>query len=383
MADAPDQYSGRLVPLKAYPTYGYYEAIMKGLARRYPNRCALENWGTLPSGRKILVLRISENVARTGGKPRLLLTAAMHGDETAGYAMLLRLAEELLRSSNPLLRSTEIFINPLGNPDGAYAGGDHTLARARRGNANGVDLNRNYPDPDDGSHPDGNDYQPETHAFMAAAERLGFDLAINLHGGAELFNYPWDTYRNRHPDTRWWQRVSRDFATRAQRASGPARYFTDRHDGVTNGHDWYPIAGSRQDYMNYYHRAREATAEVTVEKQYPAEKLPTLWRHFSPALLGYLNEARFGLHGSVHDARTGRPVRALVSIPAHDRMNSEVYSDATYGDFHRFLAAGTYRVFVSAEGYRTRSFLVTIEDGKRAEVSVSLDPLPGVDARKR
>ena len=35
-----------------------------------------------------------------------------------------------------------------------------------RYNSNFIDLNRNYPDPEDGPHPDGNPYQQETNIFL-------------------------------------------------------------------------------------------------------------------------------------------------------------------------------------------------------------------------
>lgn len=372
--------SKTLVPEAAYPTYDHYLRLLADLAARYPDRCSVETWGTLPSGRKIMALRLAAG-ANTTVRPRVLCTASMHGDETAGYWLMLRLAEHLL-AENPdrLLDDLTVYINPLANPDGAFASDNSTLAGARRGNANGVDLNRNYPDPDDGPHPDHRAYQPETIIFRDVADDYGFDLAINLHGGAEVFNYPWDTYRNRHADNDWWRRVGRDFAERAQTASGNKRYFVDRRDGTTNGHDWYPIAGSRQDYMNYYHRCREATLEVSDVKRFPAHKLPELWRYLGPALTAYVAEARYGLHGTVTDANSGEPVRANIVIPGHDEEHSDVFSDGPAGDFYRFLHDGEYSVAVSAPGYTTSWHRVTVTEGRKTTLTVRLTP--SVDARK-
>lgn len=369
-----------LVPQAAYPTYDLYLRLLDDLAARYPERCTVETWGTLPSGRKIMALRIAAGEA-TEARPRILCTATMHGDETAGYWLMLRMAEHLL-TENPggLLDELTIYINPLANPDGAFTSDDKTLFGARRGNANGVDLNRNYPDPDDGAHPDQNDYQPETKIFQDIATTYGFDLAVNLHGGAEVFNYPWDTYRSRHADNDWWQRIAREFAARAQAASGSKRYFHDRHDGTTNGHDWYPISGSRQDYMNYYHRCREATLEVSDVKRFPAHQLPELWQYLHPALLAYIGEARYGIHGTVTDAATGAPLRANIAIPGHDQHNSDVFSDGPAGDFYRFLEEGNYQVAISAPGYKTAWESVSVSNGERIQLNIKLEKTAG--ARK-
>jgi len=374
--------TSKLVPEAAYPNYPEYVDLMRQLAKQHPDRCVLEHWGDLPSGRQILALRITENAPTATGRPQVLFTAAMHGDETAGYWLLLRLAEHLLtEESSGLLADVDVFINPMANPDGAFRRSNNSLDGATRGNAAGVDLNRNYPDPDDGPHPDGFDYQPETNIFIKAAREHSFDLALNLHGGAEVFNYPWDTYRNRHPDTEWWRRISRDFASRAQTASRRDNYFQDRHNGITNGHDWYPIAGSRQDYMNYYHRCREATLEVSNRKQFPATRLSELWGFVSPAIMGYLSEARYGLQGFAHDRDTGLPVRAQVSVPGHDKDNSDVFASASFGNFHRYLAEGDYQVLFSAPGYVPQWRSVTIQDGKRTNLMVELERLEA--SRKR
>ena len=376
----------KIVPADRYPGYLEYVAILQRLAATYPDRCALEDWGTLPSGHKIYTLRITDKLMASRGKPQVLMTGTMHGNETAGYWLLLELAETLLREpGDDLLRDLEIYINPLANPDGAFYHSDNSLARSRRGNANSVDLNRNYPDPDDGLHPDGNDYQPETLIFMRAAHEHSFDLAINLHGGAEVFNYPWDTYRNRHPDNTWWRRISREFAQRAQLASGSVSYFEDRQDGVTNGHDWYPISGSRQDYMNYYHRCREATLEVSNVKRYPARGLGQLWTYVRRPLYGFLEEARKGLHGFVRDAGSGEAIAARVTIPGHDYQNSDVIADARYGDYHRYLAAGTYEVEVSADGYVPQRHVVTIYDDWHTTLDVQLEAVvaDAVEARRK
>ena len=374
---ALDRNAQTLVPASAYPSYDLYEDIMFELARRYPTQCRIEIWGTLPSGRRILVLKLADDLSKSQVRPQVLCTAAMHGDELAGYWVLLKLAESLLKDDpGGLLRDVALFINPLANPDGAYRAGNRSLAGAQRGNAQGVDLNRNYPDPDDGRYPDGNDHQAETRIFMRAAESHGFDLAINFHGGAELFNYPWDTFRNRHPDTEWWRSVSRNFAQTAQRDSRLGNYFKDRANGTTNGHDWYPISGSRQDYMNYYHRTREATVEITNAKRFPAADLPDLWSSLRGALMNYLDEARYGIHGLVTDQVTGQPLRAHVTIPGHDEMQSSVYSERATGDFYRYLAPGTYRLVISAPGYRSRTVIVSLRDKQRRNLQIALERNP-------
>ena len=68
-----------------------------------------------------------------------------------------------------LVNGTELYINPLANPDGSYktAGNDiynpgGATNTPTRANSIGVDLNRNYADAIGGLHDDGFAYQLET-----------------------------------------------------------------------------------------------------------------------------------------------------------------------------------------------------------------------------
>jgi hypothetical protein len=183
---------------------------------------------------------------------------------------MLRLIDYLLSNygTDPrvtgLVDNIEIWINPLANPDGTYAGGNNTVNGARRGNALFVDLNRNYPDPADGPHPDGLEWQDETVAFMQMAEEKHFVAGANLHGGAEVCNYPWDTWENLHADNDWWVYVCREYADTVHEYAVPG-YMTDLDNGITNGFAWYWITGGRQDYMTYFQQGREFTLEISGE----------------------------------------------------------------------------------------------------------------------
>ncbi len=366
-----------------YPTYEAYVAMMEEFAQTYSDKCSLIELGTLASGRKILLVRI--NNGNTEGKPKFLYGSTIHGDETTGFVMMLRLIDLLLTQPElpevkNVLDNIDLFICPNANPDGTYHNGNHTVSGATRYNAYGVDMNRNYPDPVDGPHPDNEAYAIETEWFMQFAEDYQFTMAAHYHGGAELMNYPWDNNYARHADDAWWQMVSREYADLAHNASQSTDpyYMTDEENGITNGADWYTIGGGRQDYMNYYRQCREVTIECSTTKCPPASQLPSFWDYNYNSIFAYMNQVLYGIHGTVKDAATQEPLKATIEILNHDHDYSKVESQLPIGDFHRPIKAGTYTVEIKANGYYPVQKTVTVVDGETTVLNVELESGEGL-----
>jgi hypothetical protein len=272
-----------------------------------------------------------------------------------------------------MVDSINIWINPLANPDGTYRLGNHTVNGATRSNANWVDLNRNYPDPQDGPHPDGKAWQPETIIFMDFANQQKLNVSSNIHGGAEVCNYPWDTWPVLHADDAWWQYVCRQYADTAQYNS-PAGYMTYL-SGVTNGYAWYTTNGNRQDHMNYFHHCREFTLEISNTKLPSASTLPAFWNYNYRSLLNYLEQSLNGLHGIVSDSLSGQGINAKVSIQGHDRDSSHVYAAMPHGDYYRYLPSGSYDLTFSAPGYVSKTIpSVSVTMGQAKSLDVQLRP---------
>ena len=175
----------------SYPTYSAYEEMMFQFATDHPDKCEIITLGTLPSGRKIMIAHLNNGSGE--GKPKFLYTSTIHGDETTGWILMLRLIDYLLENPDEpevqtVMENIDLYIGPNTNPDGTYHAGNNNVNGATRYNANGVDMNRNYADPNGGPHPDGNPYQTETEWFMQFAEENAFVMGANYHGGAEVMN---------------------------------------------------------------------------------------------------------------------------------------------------------------------------------------------------
>jgi hypothetical protein len=366
-----------------YPSYETYVDFMYQFAADYPDICIVENFGTSVNGRELLIAKISNNVNTEEDEPEFLYTAQMHGNEIVGFMMMLHLIDYMLENYDSdaqitnLINNAEIWINPLANPDGTYAGGNNTVSEATRSNANGVDLNRNFKDPFVGDHPDGYAWQEETLAFMQLAEDNNFVLASNIHSGIEVLNYPWDGIQTRHADDEWWQDVCHTYADAAQ-ANSPNGYMEAFDDGITNGYDWYTTSGSRQDYMNYFHGCREMTLELSDAQMLPASELDNHWDYNLESFLLYMEECLYGVRGIVTDS-SGEPIDAILHIEDHDMYNTEVFTDSAIGDYHRMIYPGTYDFTFSAFGYETITFTdVTANHHDITTLHVTMTSIPSV-----
>lgn len=391
-----------------YPTYLVYDSLMRRFASSYPNICKLDTIGFSVNNKLLLALKISSTPNSDIDKPKFLYTSSMHGDEITGYVLMLRLADWLLtnygidqRVTN-IINNTQIYINPLANPDGTYAFSDNSVVYATRYNTNAVDLNRNFPSIPIGGHSDGEAWQRETLAFMAYADSNEFSISANLHGGAEVLNYPYDTYTSNsqsHADANWFISVCQQFIDSIS-PSAPLTFFRDvTHSGYTNGGDWYVVDGSRQDYQTYFKHSREITFEVSSFKSLSTTQLNNYWNYLKGGLISYIETCQKGLQGYVRDSLTNEPLRAKIFINSHDTFNSEVYSKTSTGYYYRPVQSGVYSITYSAPGYYSKTInnvsvysnsmnnqdvvLVKIQDNLRKmeenAISINIYPNPAKD----
>jgi murein peptide amidase A len=128
-------------------------------------------------GRPIVSVRIGSQDPAV----RMLVVGTVHGDERAG----MKIAHLLVQLGAP--RDAEILVVPTLNPDGVAA---HT-----RGNAHGVDLNRNFPF--DWRPLDGGEYsgrrplsEPESRAAHRLILRAKPDVTIWFHQPFGLIDRP-------------------------------------------------------------------------------------------------------------------------------------------------------------------------------------------------
>lgn len=354
-----------------YPTYSQYDSIMQGFVENYPSLCHLDTIGTSINGKLVLALKISDHPSDDEAEPGVFYSSTMHGDETGGFVMMLRFADFLLKnySDDPrvkeLVDNLEIWINPLANPDGTYNSGN-SISSPVRYNASGVDLNRNFPDP----FLENAVYEKENIDMISFMRRHRFVLSANFHAGSEVVNYPWDRWLTKlHADDAWFYGISRAYADTVHIYSGPG-YMSDLDNGVTRGAAWYIIYGGRQDFMTQELHGREVTIELDEQHVTPVSQLTALWENNWRSLMGYLENALYGIHGFVLDSESSAPVAAEIFIKGHDTDSSQVYADTLNGSFVRLLAPGIWPLTFTASGYRDTTINVSVNAWQKTDITM-------------
>ncbi|XP_041517570.1 carboxypeptidase N catalytic chain isoform X2 [Microtus oregoni] len=283
-----------------------YDDLVRTLYRVHnqcPDITRLYNIGRSVKGRYLYVLEFSDHPGiHEPLEPEVKYVGNMHGNEVLGRELLLQLSEflcEEFRNRNPrilrLIQDARIHILPSMNPDGyevAAAQGPSTSGYlVGRNNANGVDLNRNFPDLNtyfyyNEKHGGPNHHlplpdnwksqvEPETRAVIQWIRSLNFVLSANLHGGAVVANYPYDKsldhrFRGPHrtsnsptPDDQLFQTLAKVYSYAhgwMHQGWNCGDYFPD---GITNGASWYSL--SKGEHGDYFRLLLPGTYTVTAK----------------------------------------------------------------------------------------------------------------------
>lgn len=121
------------------------------------------------------------------GERRVLFFGVFHGDEPQGKDLLYGLMREIKKAPG-LLDGRTVMLMPVVNPDG--------LARGTRVNANGVDLNRNFPSRDwtrrtysRKFNPGTRKPEPETAAVLRVMKKFRPDAIVTIHAYLHCNNF--------------------------------------------------------------------------------------------------------------------------------------------------------------------------------------------------
>jgi predicted deacylase len=227
---------------------------------------AVESFGESVEGRPLHVVKVA---GARPGLPRVLCCANIHGPEFVGSRVAMGVLEALGDARAEGLRErAEVWVVPCLNPDGYArtweAGGVGSVATLRT-NANGVDLNRNFPLPAGevgsrlpfagsrrrgaatyrGTQPLS---EPETQALKRLCDAADFHASANLHSFMGTLICPRVRQRD-HFDT--YLQLGAEF--QAAQQTRYRRLGSFRFDVFT---------GEQEDHQHHAHRTWAVCVEV-------------------------------------------------------------------------------------------------------------------------
>jgi hypothetical protein len=346
-----------------YPTHAQIGSTFAQMTLDNPDLCRDFTIGSSVQGREQWGIVISDDVQNTEAEPEVMLSSSIHGDEVTGMFLLFNFAQYLVdnygvpgyEDVTNLVDNYEIHIIPDYNPDGT--------ALHQRYNANGTDLNRNFPEP---SGPTAT--EQENLNFMNYVSGKHFVIGENYHGGALVVNYPWDHTYALAPDNDAFIKHSLEYST-----YNLPMYNGSFPQGITNGADWYVIDGGLQDWHYFTQGAMAVTIEVS-DTKWPAESLlDGFWADNLESLMHWVKAGRYGVNGIVTGSDSGLPVDATVTISGID---TPAVLDPVHGDYYKLLGTGTYDITFEAYGYITQTvYNVSTTWGTPTVLDVVMDPV--------
>lgn len=350
----------------SYPSYNDVVSRIKSAVTKYSKFMKLFSVGKTVEGRDLWVVKISDNVTVDEVEPEFKYISSMHGDEIVGRELMQNFIEDIGaayvagdKEITKLVNEAEIFIMPSMNPDGSE--------KIQRGNGNNVDLNRNFPDPFSstslrrqwnnnggfqggrmgngglGFDEGGSQLQPETVAVMKFQEERNFALSANFHGGAVVFNYPWDSIYDRHPLNDFLIDISLDYS----KLNLPMWNSGEFERGITNGADWYIVKGGMQDWSYVVHNDLQFTIELSDIKYPNFSEIPKFYKDNKESLIAFMNTI---FQGAGFQFNGQKMQSGLVEVIDASGKNLGKFPWKR-GEFYKVLPAGAY-VFnvLSAQG---------------------------------
>ncbi|XP_071946432.1 carboxypeptidase D-like isoform X2 [Antedon mediterranea] len=391
-----------------YHTYDEMLAKLRNLTFSHPSICALHPIGKTKEFRQIWSLEIAINNHKVvpAHKPHVKFLANIHGNEVVGRELLLALAEYLVASYGTddlvteLVDTTHIHLVPMVNPDGSrQAEGEEGNCDSTRGrnNANNIDIDTSFPvNQMNTSH---HGVPPETDLLIDWMKKSPFSLSVALYSGTSVVKLPYNYINktkagvNVTPDDDVFRYLASTYAQAHPNMHLGNPQCSDKQDehfdgGIVNGAVWNAQSGSMQSGSMQSGSMQSGSMQSGSMQDYNYDslnclelavyigcchhpknmQLQSIWHAHRKPLLAMIEQAHFGIQGSVKDHRGNNIIGAKVRVEGRQH----VAKTSQQGFFHHLLLPGTYHIHVEADSYQVTDVEVIVPNQGAGNITVIL-----------
>ena len=338
-----------------YPSHAQITAKLQAAAAKYPSIMKLISIGKSVKGKELWVMKISDNVNVDEVEPEFKYISSMHGDEITGREMTVSLIEEMGAKYGSdseiteIVNNSEVYIMPSMNPDGSE--------RKQRANANGTDLNRNFPDLSATNGNTTSGVEIENQHVMKFQSGRKISLSANFHGGTIVANYPWDSTYDRHPLDGLVQELSLSYAELNPEMSSSSEFA----HGITNGADWYVVKGGMQDWSCFFYNDLQITLEVSHSKYPDYRDIPGFYKSNRNSMVNYMKQVHRGAGFKINRSTISGTVAIKQVSPVSLNLGSYAFNSS---EFYKVLPEGQYSFTVSEKNKAAKEITVFVERDK-------------------
>ncbi len=340
-------------------------------------------------------------------RPRVLLSANLHGNAAVGRELLAYLPRYILdsdaagldRRSADVLDTLDLYIIPSLNPDG--------FSRARQGrcearsynagylNEGRANLERDFPgyldwlrytaQPGYGLEDLLNNRQKETKAIVSFALDNPFVMSASFGDGAVLVKYPLNTLEKRSSESSDDQELQ--MLATAYGASNPdmkntsasCRKWGHFKDGVSRGADWLPSSGTMQEFMYLFSGSLDVKVYTSccgnsINEQ---DNLVGFWEKNHDGIFSFLELSQQGVRGRVAGGNYAPVAGAKVRIrrKGEEDWRETVSTTDGEGMFWRILVPGEYVLQAYWEADLDQGSKQYVQTDNSTEVAVAVPEL--------
>ncbi|HXH74231.1 MAG TPA: M14 family zinc carboxypeptidase [Bacteriovoracaceae bacterium] len=337
-----------------YPTHEQITNKLKAAQAKNPGIIKLISIGKSVQGRELWMVKISDNVNVDEVEPEFKYISSMHGDEITGRELTTFLIEEIAAKYGSdaelteLVNNTEIYIMPSMNPDGSFA--------KRRANANGSDLNRNFPDITRDRVGTASNQEVETQAVMKFQATRKFALSANFHGGTIVANYPWDSKYDLHP----LDDLVKELSTVYSDLNPEMRNSSEFPGGITNGAAWYVVKGGMQDWSYVFYNDLQITLEVSHTKYPDYSDIPDFYKSNRNSMVEFMKHVHQGAGIKLSTPGLAGTVGIKQVSPVSRNLGDYAF---TGSEFYKILPEGSYVFTVKGSDGTAKTVEVRVEKG--------------------